>query len=89
MDNYELVFILEKEDNDKLKAIESIIQSFSGQIRDKKFFEKRRLAYPIKKITNGFYFDWMINLDKTSLKKLTQKFNLDNIMLRYLILKVE
>ena len=89
MDNYELVFILEKEDDNKLTAIDSIITTFSGKITDKKFQQKRNLAYPINKQKIGYYYSWFFSLDKATLKKLIQKFNLENIMLRYLILKVE
>jgi len=89
MNNYELVFILDKEDDDKLKSIDTIITNLQGKVTNKKFDQKRDLAYPINKQRIGYFYTWFLNLDKSSLKKLTQKFNLENIMLRYLILKVE
>ena len=81
MDNYELVFILEKEDDNKLTAIDSIITTFSGKITDKKFQQKHNLAYPINKQKIGYYYSWFFSLDKAKVfmekpkKELSESFN--------------
>lgn len=94
MNKYELMFIVKTtmESDAALKianGYKSLIAEMSGKVTNFKDMGQRKLAYTIKKQTNGFYY--VINFDGTSdtIKELDRRLGLDENVLRHLIIRLE
>jgi len=81
---YELVILLEKEE--EIKLIEEIINQNGGKIEKKEKWGERLLAYPIKKKNKAIYFiiDFFIN--KKDVLTLKRKLDFNEKIIRYLLL---
>lgn len=88
MDKYDLIFILDSEDKTKLTKISSIITQLGAKIVKSNSLGKKQFSYKIKGKLSGYYFDWQISIQKNKLKELTQQLDLENLMIRYLIIKI-
>jgi small subunit ribosomal protein S6 len=87
MDSYEFAFIMGSEDKKVLKSLEETIQTFEGKIGKKEEWGKKQLSYRLKNLTEAFYFVWNIQLDGTHLAQFKNKLNLEERIVRYLIIK--
>jgi small subunit ribosomal protein S6 len=85
MSKYDLVFLLNEES--ELKNIKDSIESTTGKVISEKSWGKKTLAYPIKKQGNAFFYDWEIEIDPTKTGDLKKKFNFNEKLLRYLLIK--
>ncbi|HNX10575.1 MAG TPA: 30S ribosomal protein S6 [bacterium] len=88
--HYELLFIISNrftEDEAKkcVAKVENIITQGEGKISASEFWGKKRLAYPIKHETYGYYNLVEFDLERTALAKLEEKLRLDHEVLRHLI----
>jgi len=93
MQNYDVVMVVrpdtdEKQDEVKLKEL---LAKSGFAVGDFSSWGKRKLAYPIKKQNEGFYFAAVISADTKSgsPRDLLSRFKLDETMLRSLIVKKE
>jgi len=93
MQSYDVVMVVrpdtdEKQDEVKLKEL---LAKSGFAVGDFSSWGKRKLAYPIKKQTEGFYFAAVISADTKSgsPRDLLSRFKLDETMLRSLIVKKE
>lgn len=86
---YELVFILKEDKEEILTKIKNLIFNFKGNILEEEKWGKKELAYRIKKQDSGYYFLWKITLPKKETLSLKKKLNLEENILRYLLLKVK
>ncbi|MBI4004735.1 30S ribosomal protein S6 [Candidatus Roizmanbacteria bacterium] len=84
MNNYELTFLLENEEDKK--ALTDILGSLSANIKEEKSWGHRQLAYPVKKKHSAHYYTWHIELDKKKVSELKRKLNFNEKLLRYLLL---
>lgn len=84
--NYDLTFLLEKEEEQKIAK--EIIASFSGKINKESAWGKKILVYPIKKLRNAFFLNWQIDMEKKNISEFKKKLNFDEKIIRYLLLKV-
>lgn len=84
---YQLVFILEDNDEAKLKKIESTIKDHDGDIKQKETWGKKTFSYLINKKIAGYYFDWVISLPGNKAGELKNLFNLNHDLVRYLFIK--
>lgn len=94
MFDYELTLILDpdlsSEDQKKLiEKIKKIIEDTKGKVEKTNDWEKKELAYPIKKKTMGYYFLWEIKTDSEQIDKIDKKLKIEEEVLRYLILRKE
>lgn len=94
MRNYELVFVLEpdlkeQEKKDFFQKLKKAIEDFKGKVEEVKEWGRRILAYPIKKKEAGDYFLWNFSLPEESLPELEKKLRLENVLLRYMIVRKE
>lgn len=82
--NYELTFLLNEEE--ELKKIREIIESFSGKIINEEKWGKKTLAYPIKKNHSAYYYSWKIEINQNKIAELKKKLNFSEKLMRYLLL---
>lgn len=85
---YELVFILKEEKEEILNEIKKIVTSLMGKINSEINWGKKSFAYRIKKFDAGFYYLWNLSLEKKNALQLKKKLNLNENVIRYLLLKV-
>lgn len=93
MRRYETICILrptlaEEQINTLIENTTSIIQSDSGQIIDLDKWGLKKLAYPIKKETLGFYFYCDFAGSPEAVSEMERKFRIDDSVLRYLTVKL-
>ena len=86
---YEICFILgENHTEDKAKEISKevvrIIEKRGGKLEREFFWGKRKLAYPIKRNSFGYYFIFVFVADPVMVNKMTKDLSLDEHILRYL-----
>lgn len=91
---YDLTYILnpnlsEEEVVNYKKQIRDLIISKEGQILAELPENKRKLAYPLKKMVQGYYLSLDFEMPAESLAELEKKLKLDNNVLRHLIIKKE
>lgn len=72
-----------------LSSLEEVVAKLKGTTLKKADWGRRPLAYPIKKETQGYYAHWQVKLPPSGPSKLTKTFNMDDTVLRYLLLKSE
>ena len=86
MHNYDLNVILEPNLNEtqlKLEkdAISAQIERVEGKVREVDEWGNKRLAYPIRKLSEGYYVIYKLSLSETAPRQLTTNLRLrDNIM---------
>ena len=92
---YELVVIFHPEiDTDTLATltgrIVSTITEHNGEIVARQTWGRRRLAYPIKHLTDGYYVLWHFNADAPALvRDLESLFLITEPIIRYLTVRAE
>ncbi|OGK15404.1 30S ribosomal protein S6 [Candidatus Roizmanbacteria bacterium RIFCSPHIGHO2_01_FULL_39_12b] len=86
---YQFVFILQDNDEAKLKQVEEIIEKHSGKVEKKDTWGKKTFAYLINKQLAGHYFDWIVSTPGANVKELKDLFNLNHDVVRYLLLKTD
>jgi len=90
--NYELTclvsgnFTEEQADEIALK-IEDILKKNQVEIQEKKEVFKRRLAYVIKKVRNGYYLNFIISINKDKLEALKKDLSLLSEVIRFQLVK--
>lgn len=92
MNNYELVFIVQP-DLDKegvvsvLERFTTRVESFGGEIASFNTWGKRRLAFPIRKFHEGYYYILDLAMDPERLLELERFIKLTEPILRYMIMR--
>lgn len=94
MNKYEMMFIVkatqESEQVSKTaKNIESIVTSAKGKVNELKELGEKKLAYPIKKELNGYYYVLQVEASKETITEFDRKIKLDENVLRHLIIKLD
>lgn len=92
MPSYELVFIFKPEltEDDFTKSLgkaNDLIGKLGGTVNDTNQWGKRKLAYPIKRQTEGNYVLEKVQIKQTALKELDAGFKLMEDILRYLFIR--
>lgn len=88
--NYELMFILrpdltEEELEAKIGKVNGLIVGVGGKVLKQDAWGKRALAYPINHFKEGVYHFLNFQSDPSGVKELEKKLNLEDAMLRFLI----
>lgn len=94
MNQYELALVingrLSDEDRDNaLETVKGIIERFNGKITDVEDWGKKRLAYEIQKMHEGFYYFIHFDAEATTPAEVESRVRILEPVLRYLIVKVE
>lgn len=93
MRKYELALVLtEKIGKDEAKAkqhVDEIISKLKGKITNANVLGMRALAYPITHASQGWYSFMTIELEQGETKTLEKLLELDDQVLRYLLVRAE
>jgi small subunit ribosomal protein S6 len=94
MNKYEMMFIVKATmEAEQVKATaENVKKNAEGKdskVVDYKELGEKKLAYPIKKEINGYYFVMQIESSKEAVAELDRKTALDENVLRHLIVKLD
>ncbi len=94
MNKYEMMFIVKATmESDQVKktaeSIKNIVTDLKGNVVEFKELGEKKLAYPINKEINGYYYVMTIEATKELEAELNRKTNLDENVLRHLIVKLD
>ena len=94
MNKYELAVVLnvKLEDEERAAAIEKItnyITRFGGTVTNIDEWGKKRLAYEIQKMKEGFYYFIQFDGDSTTPNELESRIRIMEPVIRYLCVKAE
>ena len=94
MNKYDIMFIVKAtmESADVKKCAETykkLISDLKGKVVEYKELGSKKLAYPIKKELNGYYFVMQVEADKDIIHEFDRKIHLDENVLRYLIIRLD
>ena len=92
MSNYELVCIVspdltEEELPNFLEKVGDILKRSGGNITETNQWGRRKLAYPIKKFSEGNYILTKFEAEPTSVKNIESGLKMSEEILRYLVVK--
>ncbi|MEM4723702.1 MAG: 30S ribosomal protein S6 [Candidatus Hadarchaeum sp.] len=92
MPQYELVFVVRPElEEEPLAAlvnkVSQTISDLQGQVQQIEPWGKRRLAYPIKKYREGFYYLMLIELPASAVRSLDRTLRFTEDVIRHLIVR--
>ena len=93
MNNYYLTLVLksgmvEKERKTLLDSMVKKIVGENGKIKKEDLWGDREFAYPLRKATKGFYAHFEIETDPKNAKGLDKVLNLEENILRHLLVRV-
>ena len=94
MNKYEMMFIVKATmDAEQVKAtaesVKKNAENKDSKVVDYKELGEKKLAYPIKKELNGYYFVMQLESSKEAVAELDRKTALDENVLRHLIVKLD
>ena len=94
MNKYEIMFIVKAtmESADVKKSAETyknLIETLKGKVVEAKELGEKKLAYPIKKELNGYYYVMQVEAKKEAIQEFDRKIRLDETILRHLIIRQE
>jgi len=94
MNKYEMMFIVKATmEADQVKAtaenIKKTAETEGAKVTEYKELGEKKLAYPIKKELNGYYFVMQLEASKEAEAEINRKAGLDENILRHLIIKLD
>ena len=94
MNKYELAVVLSAKLEDEARAnviekVKALITRFGGNVTDVDEWGKRRFAYEIQKMTEGFYYFVHFEAESTVPGEVEQRIRIMDNVLRYLCVKQE
>lgn len=94
MRKYEVVYILhpsldEEAINARLEKFKGVIENGGGVVENVDVWGKRKLAYPIAKVNEGFYTLLNFNADTELPKELDRVFRITDGVIRHMIVNEE
>lgn len=93
MRKYELVYILKSQEEEALEALiakfDAVITAQGGTIEKTDRWGKRRLAYPIQDLTEGYYVLQHIVGEPAVITELDRVMKISDELLRHMIVVVE
>ena len=92
MRNYEIMFILstqltEEEKQTGIKYVEDTLKAAGADPVTTEILGDKKLAYPINKKENGFYVLTAFQIDGTRLIEVEGKLNINESLMKYMIVK--
>ena len=94
MNKYELAVVVSAklEDDERAATIERVkeyITRFGGTVTNVDEWGKKRLAYEIQKMNDGFYYFIKFEAETTAIAEIESQMRIMDNVLRYLCVKVE
>jgi small subunit ribosomal protein S6 len=91
---YETTFILSPQADEatfdrQIKAVADVIHRYEGKVIRESRWGIRRMAYPIKRFTQGFYTRLIFEANPTVLKELERFYKIEEPYIRYLTVQFE
>ncbi len=92
MHQYEIALVLDATIEDEARAdllekIKDLIVRFEGKVTDVEEWGKRKLAYKIQKMPEGYYYFIQIEAPGTMPDEMEQRLRITDHVLRYLIVR--
>ncbi len=92
MTNYELALVVNaKIDDDARKTVvdkaKALIERFGGKVGETEEWGKRKLAYEIQKMNEGYYYFVQFEAEETAPAEIESRMRIADNVLRYLIVK--
>lgn len=90
MNRYELVLIFKDSQNieEPLKKLKDFLIKNSVQLIDETLWGKRKLAYPIKSQSKGYYVILLLNTAPSIIEEINKKLLMNEDILRHLFIKI-
>jgi small subunit ribosomal protein S6 len=94
MNKYETIFILhpsldEEAVKNSIEKFKGVIENGKGVVENVDFWGKRKLAYEIKKVNDGYYVLFNFNAEPELPKELDRVFRITDGVIRHMIINVE
>ena len=94
MNKYELALVVNAKVEDEVREatvekVKEIITTFGGTITNVDEWGKKRLAYEIQKVREGFYYFIQFDAEASTPNELEQRIRIMDNVLRYLCVKQE
>ena len=93
MNKYEIMFILKSNEEEAIKKevseLKAIITDMKGEITDEKEIGNKKLAYPIKKEVNGYYYVINCNASSEIVSEFDRKARINENVIRHLIIRLD
>lgn len=94
MDKYEIMFIVKAtNESEQVSAVannfKKLITDMKSKVIDFKELGQKKLAYPIKKEINGYYFVMQVEATHEAISEFDRKALIDENILRHLIIKLD
>jgi small subunit ribosomal protein S6 len=92
--DYELVMVVTPEVGDEglpgtVERVRGFIQDRGGEVKQEDVWGRRRLAYPIRRQTEGYYVVTQFSLDPQAVRALEGNLELAEDVIRHLVVKLE
>ncbi len=92
MNKYELGFVVsanieDDEREDVVEKVKALIERFGGQISDVEDWGKKKLAYPIQHMNEGYYYFAHFEADATAPGEIEERIRIMDNVIRYLCVK--
>ena len=93
MNKYEIMFILKSNEEEAIKAqvseLKVVITDMKGEITNEKEMGNKKLAYPIKKELNGYYYVINVNANNDAIAEFDRKARISEDVIRHLIIRLD
>ena len=93
MNKYEIMFILRSNEEEAIKTqvseLKAIITDMKGKIENEKEMGNRKLAYPIKKELNGYYYVMNVEANNEAIQEFDRKSRISENVLRHMIIRLD
>ena len=94
MTNYEMMFIVKSSnEGEKVKnvaeEVKKIVSADNTKVTEFKEIGLKKLAYPIKKEINGYYYLIHFTALKNAIEEINRKMRINENVLRHLIIKLD
>ena len=93
MNKYEIMFILKSNDEEAIKSevsnLKAIITDMKGEITEEKEMGNRKLAYPINKEVNGYYYVMNVNANNEIVAEFDRKARINENVIRHLVIRLD
>ena len=93
MNKYEIMFILKSNEDAAIKkevdALKKVITGMKGKITDEKEMGNKKLAYPINKEINGYYYVITCDASSEAVSEFDRKAGINENVIRHLIVRLD
>ena len=92
MPSYELVYIVNPGINEEvlpeaINKVTEIVKKAGGNVTEVNQWGRKRLAYPIKRFSEGNYILAKVEMDAPSVKKVDASLRMNDDLLRHMVIK--